>query len=199
MIPPTMKVMDNNIAIDISESMLIEDCEPTRIEMVKKGVDKFLERRNSCNFGIILFAASAWKYSEPAAGKCYSTAKILPPGGEAGGTAIGEAVFLAANQGGPTSQVRRLILISDGDNTIGSVSPALAAEIALNHNLTISCIGVGQEGPVKFGKDALGRSVFVSDTFSDTSLKFLASKTNGHYYRAKNSEEVAKILWDLLN
>lgn len=197
-IPPVMKPTRHKVVIDVSMSMAIEDCEPTRLEMVKRGLDKFLEKRNRCDFGIILFASSALKYSAPAAGQCYSTDKIQIWLDDDRGTAIGDAVFMAANESLSAGGDRRLVLISDGDNTGGHVTPALAAEIAKKHGLTIYCIGVGKYGPVKYGNDLYGNPNMFSDTFDDRSLKLLATKTKGKYYPADSAEVLAKILNEIL-
>lgn len=197
-IPPLMTSVSNVIAVDVSQSMMIEDADLTRLELVKQGLDKFLDKRNQCDFGIILFAGLAWKYSEPAAGKCFSTKRIQFFGDDGRpGTAIGEAVFVAANQK-RSSIPGKLIVISDGDNTTGCVTQATAVEIALKHNLTIYCIGIGKDGLVKFGNDFYGNPNYVTDTFRENTLKFLASKTKGKYYHASKPEDVTRFLNEIL-
>lgn len=198
-VPPLMSSVSvgNFIAVDVSQSMEIEDEDLTRLELVKQGLDKFLDKRNQCDFGIILFAGLAWKYTEQAAGKCFSTRRMLVGLDDRPGTAIGEAVFVAANQK-PRSTPGKLIVISDGDNTTGCVTQAAAVEIALKHNLTIHCIGIGKDGLVKFGKDFYGNPNYVTDTFRENTLKFLASKTKGKYYHASKPEDVARILNEVM-
>ena len=110
------------------------------------------------------------------------------------GTAIGNAIWLAKNSFAKNSLPKKLVIIGDGDNTAGCLSPKVAARLAKKHNITIYTIGVGKSGLVPFGRDGTGKPNMIDNTFTDGDFKTISSITNGQYYWARDEQEVHRIL-----
>jgi Ca-activated chloride channel family protein len=87
---------------------------------------------------------------------------------------------------------RVLILLTDGANTAGKVSPIKAAELAAQYHLKIYTIGIGADAMTVrsfFGT----RKVNPSRDLDEKTLLAIAEKTGGRYFRAKNTQELAQI------
>jgi Ca-activated chloride channel family protein len=108
-------------------------------------------------------------------------------------TAIGDAIGLAVKRlGQQNTNSRVLILMTDGANTAGVVSPLKAAELAAAKQLKIYTVGIGADEmilPSLFGT----RKVNPSQDLDEKTLIKIAESTGGHYYRARNSEELQNI------
>lgn len=186
---------NNFIAIDASQSMRIDDYFPNRLGAVKNGLKKFLMDKKGCDIGLILFGGDAKHYTWAEPDKCYSTNFIDSIDFSTNrGTAIGEAIWLAKNSFANSTLPKKLVIIGDGDNTGGRVSPKLAATLAKKYNFKIYTIGIGSSGPVPFGRDEQGRPNIIENTFTDKDLKLISSLTGGQYYWAKDETEISLIL-----
>lgn len=183
------------IAIDASQSMMIEDYQPSRLSAVKEGVKKFLQSRSDCQIGVITFSGTAHHLNPGTRSLCYSTARLDSIAVLAkSGTAIGDAIWLARVSMKPDSEVRKIVVIGDGDNTAGSLSPLYAAELAKSNNIQIYTVGVGNTGPVPYGRNEQGHPYMIDNTFSDSEFKRISEVTGGMYYHARNAEEISQIL-----
>ena len=186
---------NNFIAIDASQSMQIEDYYPNRLGAVKNGLKKFLVDNKDCDIGVILFGGDANHYSLPTSDKCYTENSVDSIDfALTRGTAIGEAIWLAKNSFANSSLPKKLVIIGDGDNTAGRISPKLAATFSKNYNFKIYTIGVGSLGLVPYGQDVLGKPNMIDNTFTDKDLKLISSITGGRYYWAKDATEISLIL-----
>ncbi len=187
---------NNFIAIDASHSMMIEDYFPNRLGAVKKGLKEFLTSRQDCTIGLILFGGDAKHFTLADEDTCYSRRFIdsIDFTFNTNGTAIGNAIWLAKNSFARDSLPKKLVIIGDGDNTAGWVSPKVAARLAKKYNITIYTIGVGKSGLVPFGRDETGKPNMIDNTFTGRDLKTISSITNGQYYWAKDEQEVHRIL-----
>jgi hypothetical protein len=186
----------NFIAIDVSQSMQIEDYSPNRLGAVKTGLKQFLVNRKNCEIGLILFGGNAKHYPLSTSDSCYAKSLLDSIGFNfvTRGTAIGDAIWLAKNSFAETTLAKKMVIIGDGDNTAGRLSPKFAAEIARKYNIKIYTIGVGKTGLVPFGINSYGRANMIDNTFIDKDLKTISSITNGQYYWAKDEQEVSRIL-----
>lgn len=187
---------NNFIAIDASQSMMIEDYSPNRLGAVKNGLKEFLMSRHDCTIGLILFGGDAKHLKLADADKCYSRRFIdsIDFNFNTNGTAIGNAIWLAKNSFAKNSLPKKLVIIGDGDNTAGHIPPRLAATLVKKYNITIYTIGVGTPGLVPFGKDETGKPFMIENTFTDRDFKTISSITNGRYYWAKDEQDVQRIL-----
>ncbi|MEZ5448627.1 MAG: VWA domain-containing protein, partial [Thiolinea sp.] len=112
-------------------------------------------------------------------------------------TAIGDAIGLALKRLQDSPEKNRvLILMTDGANTAGSVSPLSAVDMAAAEGLKIYTVGIGSESPQT-------RSIFGFQLMNPTAeldeglLKTIASKTGGQYFRARDTEEFQRIYAEL--
>lgn len=181
---------NNIIALDASQSMMIEDYDPNRLGFVKQSLIEFFGNRKKCDIGMILFGAEAIQYNLKLHDSCYAPSLInqinfdLVPVG----TAIGNAIWHAINSTTTTGVNKKIVIIGDGDNTAGNMSIEMAIDMARNRGIKVYTIGVGNTGLVPFGKDFYGTPNMVSDTFSDSDFKKIAVATGGKYYWAKDKE-----------
>ncbi len=192
---PSLK-KSNIVIMDVSQSMLVEDYSPNRLVAVEQGLIKFFERSPNCDIGLIVFGGSA-KVIEIEKDKfCYSEAliKSLDQGLVEKGTAIGDAIWLALHSFNQNNSSKKIVLIGDGDNTSGFLTPTAVVEMALKYRVSIYTIGVGTPGLAQYGVDYFGRPQMVDNTFSDKDFKKIALATGGKYYWAKDAGSITSIL-----
>jgi Ca-activated chloride channel family protein len=108
-------------------------------------------------------------------------------------TAIGDAIGLAAKRFELKKETNRvLLLLTDGQNTAGKITPEQALELAVAKNITIYTIGIGAD--VMIERSFFGaRKINPSSELDEKSLKNIAEQTGGQYFRARDSQEMAKI------
>lgn len=114
------------------------------------------------------------------------------------GTAIGEGLALAVERlRRHPSQSKVAILLTDGVNNMGEISPLQAAGLAAAHNIKVYCIGTGSEGRALFpATDPFtGRQVLrpIQVEIDENTLKKIAQKTGGYYFRATDADSLAEI------
>ncbi len=191
---------DLMVAVDLSGSMQIEDMRLNgksvdRFRLVQQVVGDFIERRQGDRIGLILFADHAYLQS-PLTQDRRSVSQFLKEAqiGLVGKqTAIGEAIALAVKRFDKIDDSNRiLILLTDGSNNAGVISPHQAAQIAAKRGVTIYTIGVGAD--VMKRRSFFGtNTVNPSQDLDEAALKQIAETTQGRYFRARNSEELAQI------
>jgi len=190
------------IAVDASRSMEISDYFPNRFAAVKMGIKKFMMAEWCDSVGLIRFGGDVKYISMPVGAKRYSPAAIdagLVQNGLRSGTAIGDAIaFMLCALKTPTAQTK-FVIIGDGDNTAGVLSPLYAARLAERRNIQIHTIGIGHTGPVPYGKDANGKPYTISDTFTDVIFRDIAEITGGTYHWAKDAQQLSDILKEIFS
>lgn len=194
------------VAVDISGSMETQDLllkkQPaSRLSVVKSILSEFIQRRATDRIGLILFGSQAYlqtplTFDHTTVNKLLNEAEIGLAGPQ---TAIGDAIGLALKKlkNRPAAS-RTLILLTDGSNTAGEVSPEQAATIAAQQKLKIYTIGVGAREiiiPGLLGFD--DRRVNPSSDLDEKTLTTIAEKTGGYYFRADNTENLKKIYQQL--
>ncbi|BFM11446.1 VWA domain-containing protein [Simiduia litorea] len=192
------------LAVDISGSMETPDMfyqgqSINRLQAVKAVVSEFVERRVGDRLGLILFGTNAYlqaplTFDRATVGQLLTEAQLGFAGEK---TAIGDAIGLAIKRlrNRPESS-RVLILLTDGANTAGNVSPQQAATLAAAANVKIYTIGLGSEEmniPGLLGSSFGARTVNPSLDLDEKSLEKIASATGGRYFRARNPEELQNI------
>jgi len=207
-ITQTSSARDLLVAVDISGSMETPDMmiggrPAMRINAVKQVVGDFVERRQGDRLGLVLFGTRAYlqaplTFDRETVGTLLREAQI----GFAGqGTAIGDAIGLSVKRltQRPADQ-RVLILLTDGANTAGEVSPLKAAELAQQAGITVYTIGVGAEEMVQpglLGSRYGSRRINPSRDLDSKTLQAIADETGGRYFRAHNPQELADIYAEL--
>ncbi len=196
------------LAVDISGSMQVEDMQlnnapVNRLAVVKQVVGNFVQQRGGDRLGLILFGTQAYLQT-PLTFDRFSVQTQLSEAqiGFAGEkTAIGDAVGLAIKRlQGNSEQSRILILLTDGANTAGEVSPQKAAELAAQARVKIYTIGMGADEmvvPGIFGSSFGSRRTNPSADLDEKTLNLIAEKTGGQYFRARDPEELASIYAEL--
>jgi len=193
------------LAVDISSSMLAEDFRPdNRIEVAKREVVRFIEGRESDWIGLVAFAGEALTMVPGTLDHLVveSSVERLEAGQLRDGTAIGVALATAANRLRdlePESKV--VVLLTDGDNNSGGISPEDAAAAAASLGIRVYTIGVGRDGvaPVPVARTAFGyQYANVRVHVNDELLEGMATQTGGLYFRATDPEGLTRI-YDRIN
>ena len=191
---------DLMLAVDLSGSMEEQDFfinkRPVDRLTAAKGVAAdFINRRVGDRVGLILFGTQAYLQT-PLTFDRKTVMTLLNEAviGLAGdNTAIGDAIGLAVKRlKDEQADSRVLVLMTDGANTAGEVSPLKAAELAAANHLKIYTIGIGADEMIVrsfFGNRKINPSV---DLDEKTLIK-IAESTGGHYYRARNTDELNNI------
>ncbi len=188
------------IAVDLSGSMQVEDMSlngraVNRLDMLKVLLGDFIKRRTGDRLGLILFGDDAYMQT-PMTFDRNTVQQMLDEtvlGLVGQQTAIGDAIALSVKRFNEAEESNRvLLLLTDGQNTAGKITPEQALELAIAKNVTIYSIGIGAD--VMLQQSLFGtRKVNPSSDLDEESLKNLAEKTNGRYFRARSSADLAKI------
>ena len=195
---------DLMLAVDISGSMGTEDMhignqKTSRLLVVKNVVGDFVERRKGDRLGLILFGTKAYLQT-PLTFDRNTVRSLLTetPLGIAGGkTAIGDAIGLAIKRLHlRPAESRILILLTDGQNNVGEVTPIQAAQIAAKEGVKIYTIGFGADELIVPGL-LFSRTINPSSELDVKTLTQIAEITGGIFQRARNSGELAAIYEEL--
>lgn len=188
---------DIMLVIDISTSMLQPDFSTAnrridRLTAVKAVVSSFVDKRTEDRLGLILFGTRAYLQS-PLTFDKQAVRNILlnADAGMAGNsTSIGDALGLALKnlKDEKNKDNKVIILLSDGENNDGSLSMAQAIDLAEREKIKVYTIGVGTEANF-FGS----LFSFQNNELDEKSLKELAKKTKGNYFRATDLDSLAAI------
>lgn len=195
------------LSIDISGSMEEEDLKlhgkrANRLEVVKSIISEFIQKREGDRLGLVLFGEKAYLQT-PLTFDLTTVQFMLDETaiGLAGAsrTAIGDGIGLSIKRlRERPAENRVLILLTDGRNNSGELDPIEAAKLAKHAGIKIYTIGVGADKQIRrsllFGTTTFNPSAELDE---DT-LKQVAKLTGGQYFRARSSEELAKI-YDLLD
>ena len=196
--------IDMVIALDLSSSMaamdFVQDGERVnRLQIAKSVLEGFIDQRSNDRLGLVAFAGRAYIAAPLTLDHDFFSMNLkrLDLGIAEDGTAIGSALMAALNRlRGVESKSRIVILMTDGQNNAGKIPPLTAAEAADALEVKVYTIGVGTKGMAPFPqKDPFGRTVFVQAKvdIDEQTLKEIAQKTGGKYYRADNTEAFKEI------
>jgi len=191
---------DLMLAVDLSGSMeeqdfVINKRSVDRLTAAKMVAGDFINRRVGDRVGLILFGTQAYLQTPLTFDRktvmTLLNESVLGLAGE--NTAIGDAIGLAVKRlKNEQANSRVLVLMTDGANTAGEVSPLKAAELAAANHLKIYTIGIGADEMIVrsfFGN----RKINPSADLDEKSLIKIAESTGGQYYRARNTEELNNI------
>ena len=195
--------IDIMLAMDVSTSMLAEDLRPNRIEAAKEVAAEFISGRPDDNIGLTIFAGESFT-------QCPMTtdhtsllnllqnvrADIAARGLISDGTAIGMGLANAVGRlKASKAKSKVVILLTDGSNNMGDISPMTAAEIAQSLGIRVYTIGVGTNKVAPYPMPVAGGVQYVNMPVEiDTkTLSEIAQTTQGDFYRATNNNELKKI------
>ncbi|MBP5359951.1 MAG: VWA domain-containing protein [Bacteroidaceae bacterium] len=200
--------IDIMLAMDVSTSMLAMDFKPNRVEAARMVATDFVSRQRNDNIGLTIFAGEAFTQcplttDHDALLQMFTNISCdLPATGMIDdGTAIGMGIANAASRLQESkAKSKVIILLTDGSNNMGEISPLTAAEMAKTLGIRVYTIGVGTNGTATFPYPLPGGGVSYTrmPVEIDTKmLKEIASVTGGKFYRATNNDELEKIYEDI--
>ena len=200
----TIDGIDIVIAMDVSTSMLAKDFSPNRFEAAKKVASKFVTSRTSDNMGLVIFAGEGFTAVPMTTDVAMLASQIkdVQIGLLEDGTAIGDGLSMAINRiKNGTAKSKIIILLTDGTNNSGLVSPINAAEIAKEYGIKVYSIGVGTNGNalVPISYDPFGNINYAMQpvVIDDQTLKKISEMTDGKYYRATDNTVLKQIFEDI--
>lgn len=189
------------IAVDLSGSMQMEDMvinnrAVNRLDMIKLVLGEFIERREGDKLGLILFADDAYMQTPMTFDR--KNVKQMLDESELGlvgqATAIGDAIGLAVKRFDEKGSSNRiLLLLTDGQNTAGKLTPDEALTLAIDNNVTIYTIGIGADEILQRSFFGGTRSVNPSADLDEETLTHIATATGGQYFRARDTKAMAEI------
>ena len=195
---------DLMLAVDLSGSMQEQDFYLNnqvvdRLVATKVVAGEFIQKRVGDRIGLVVFGDQAYLQApltfDRVTVNTLLNETVIGLAGER--TAIGDAIGLAIKRLQDSQEKNRvLILMTDGANTAGTVSPAAAAEMAASVGLKIYTVGIGSESPQArsmFGIQLINPAAEIDEE----ALKSIASKTGGQYFRARDTEEFQRIYTEL--
>lgn len=203
----TIEGIDMMLAMDVSTSMLAEDLRPNRIEAAKSVAAEFITGRPNDNIGLTIFAGEAFTQCPMTIDHAALLSQlknvrtdIAARGLIEDGTAIGMGLANAVGRlKDSKAKSRVVILLTDGSNNRGDISPMTAADIAKSLGIRVYTIGVGTNGMARYPLTAGGQTQYIQVPVEiDTkTLGDIARGTDGKFYRATNAKELRDIYQEI--
>lgn len=195
--PDYSEGIDILIALDISESMDISDLKPNRLKASLEVASDFIDQRPNDLIGLLVFGEGAASLSpltfDHLALKQWLNeihTGMMPGSGTAIGVAIATGVARLTEAQGKS---QLLILISDGENTTGNISPIAAAKLARHYGITIYSIAIGKSGQVPYTDPKTKTTAYVESHLDEQTLKEVAQLTSGEFFRVKNKTQLGNV------
>lgn len=201
----TVDAVDMIVCFDLSKSMLALDFTPNRREVAIETINKFVDSRKDDRIGLVLFSGEAYlgvpltqDHEMVKNAVTNSSNRFIQDG-----TAIGQSIALAVHHLRHSfAKSKIIILVTDGDNNMGSVDPKTAAALGKAYGIKIYTIALGREGRVDFPDevvDPFGNKVVyrrtLTNALNEDLLKEIATTTGGRFYRA-GDENILKQIFD---
>lgn len=203
----TVEGIDIMLAMDVSTSMLAEDLQPNRIEAAKNVAAEFIAGRPNDNIGLSIFAGEAFTQCPMTTDhaslmnllhsvRTDIAARGLISDGTAVGMGLANAVSRLKNS---KAKSKVVILLTDGSNNMGDISPMTAAQIAQSLGIRVYTVGVGSNKVARYPMPVAGGVQYVNMPVEiDTkTLSDIAATTDGNFYRATNNNELKMIYRDI--
>ena len=195
--------IDIMLCVDVSTSMLAEDLKPNRIEAAKQVAAEFINGRPNDNIGLTIFAGEAFTQCPMTVDHSVLlnmfqnvSSDIAAKGIIEDGTAIGMGLANAISRlKDSQAKSKVIILLTDGSNNRGEISPMTAAEMAKSFGIRVYTIGVGTNGtapyPVQgaYGKQYVNMAVEIDENI----LRQIAQTGSGQYYRATSNSKLKEV------
>lgn len=192
--------IDIMLAMDISTSMLADDMEPNRIEAAKQVAYEFINNRPDDNIGLTLFGGEAYTQCPLTTDHAallsmfrHVSCSLQQTGVIEQGTAIGMGIASAAsNLEESKAKSKVVILLTDGENNTGDISPLTAADMAKRLGIRIYTISVGTDAT-----EGQPVGTTVTAGADPETLRRIAQATGGIFYRAQSKEKLREIYQDI--
>ncbi|MBQ5843289.1 MAG: VWA domain-containing protein [Alistipes sp.] len=196
----TTEGIDIVLAVDVSTSMLAKDFAPDRLSVAKEVAAEFISDRVGDRIGIVVFAGESFTQSPLTTDQSSLQTMInrIRSGIIDDGTAIGNGLATSINRLRESqAKSKVVILLTDGVNNRGEISPLTAAQIAKDLNIKVYTIGVGKRGTAPYPIfDERGREVDVVEMkveIDENILREIATLTGGEYFRATDKQTLLAI------
>lgn len=190
--------IDIVMSMDISSSMLARDFKPDRLEASKELATEFISGRNDDRIGLVVFSGESFTQCPLTTDHAVviNMMRDIETGMIEDGTAIGMGLATAVNRlKDSKAKSKVIILMTDGVNNMGDISPVTAADIAKTFNIRVYTIGVGSRGmapyPVQTQYGLQYRDMKVE--IDEEVLQDIAEITNGKYFRATDNNQLKMI------
>ncbi|MBR5885860.1 MAG: VWA domain-containing protein [Alistipes sp.] len=196
----TTEGIDIVLAVDVSTSMLAKDFTPDRLSVAKEVASEFISDRTGDRIGLVVFAGESYTQS-PLTTDQSSLQTLLgrvSSGVIEDGTAIGNGLATSINRLRESeAKSKVVILLSDGVNNRGEISPLTAAKIAKEMGIKVYTIGIGRRGTAPYPVfDERGREVDVVNMkveIDEKILRNIAEQTSGEYFRATDKQTLEAV------
>ncbi|MBM6945617.1 MULTISPECIES: vWA domain-containing protein [Bacteroides] len=195
--------IDIMLSVDVSTSMLAEDLKPNRLEAAKKVAAEFINGRPNDNIGLTIFAGEAFTQcpltiDHAVLLNLFNSIKgdIAQRGLIEDGTAIGMGLANSISRlKDSKAKSKVIILLTDGSNNRGDISPLTAAEIAKQFGIRVYTIGVGTNGTAPYPMPTYAgiQYVNVPVEIDEQTLIQIAGTTNGNYFRATSNSKLEEV------
>ena len=192
--------IDIVLSIDVSYSMLAKDFKPNRLEAAKEVAKEFIDSRPNDRVGLVIFGGEA--FTQCPLTTDHAVIKNLFDAIEAGsvgqGTAIGLGLADAITRVKESkAKSKVVILLSDGVNNVGEITPVTAGEIAKTFGVRVYTIGVGTRGkaltPVGIYPNGQMSYDYVDVDLDENTMQHIADETGGKYFRATDNESLRTV------
>lgn len=204
-IPGSIEVNDVFLVVDVSRSMLADDLKPNRLEVAKAKLREFAALRPTDRLGVIIFSEKVYTMlpltTDPSL--IDQILSEIQVGFLGSGTNIGDALALAVGRAQASETKNKVIvLLTDGVNNVGNLTPMQAAQTAKDFNIKVYTIGLGTEKNARLpvGKDPFGRQQYQSipgGSIDLDTLNKISNMTNGKSYLADSEGSLEEILNDI--
>lgn len=190
--------IDIMLAMDVSGSMQTMDFKPNRLEAAKDVAISFINNRPNDNIGMVTFAGESFTQCPLTTDHTVllNMVQDLQMGVLDDGTAIGMGLATAVNRlKDSKAKSRVVILLTDGSNNMGDITPRMAADIARTFGIRVYTVGVGTRGEAPFPiQTEFGvRIQNVPVDIDEPTLDGIAEVSGGKYFRAVDNETLNEI------
>lgn len=195
--------IDIMLTVDVSTSMLAEDLKPNRLEAAKQVAAEFINGRPNDNIGLTIFAGESFTQCPLTVDhsvllNLFNSIKgdIAQRGLIEDGTAIGMGIANAVTRlKDSKAKSKVIILLTDGSNNRGDISPLTAADIAKQFGIRIYTIGVGTNGTAPYPVQTYTGIQYVNTPveIDEKTLTEIAGTTNGNYFRATSNSKLKEV------
>ena len=190
--------IDIVLAMDISTSMMAQDLKPNRLEAAKDVAAEFINGRPNDNIGITLFAGETFTQCPLTVDHAVLLDMIhnIKCGLIEDGTAVGMGVANAVTRlKDSKAKSKVIILLTDGTNNKGDISPLTAAEIAKSFGIRVYTIGVGTNGmaPYPYPVGNTVQYINMPVEIDEKTLTQIAGTTDGNYFRATSNSKLKEV------
>lgn len=185
------------LVMDISGSMQATDYQPTRLESAKHAAETLLRQLDDKDYaGIITFESGATTagYLSPDKNRVIEKLRNIEP--RTGRTALGDGLAMGIDMAESIPNRKKVvILLSDGVNNAGVITPAEAEQFAKSKGIQVFTIGLGSEQPAIMGYDWFGNPQYAE--LDEKTLRAIAQETGGKYYKSVNDRTLTEIYSNL--